>query len=88
MVPGTTDALTAMFATPPASTLPDSLGTITAPTLIVWGADDTTTPLSQAEDLQRTLVNSSVEIVAGAGHRLHLEDPETTAALISTFLSS
>jgi pimeloyl-ACP methyl ester carboxylesterase len=47
MVPGTTDALTAMFATPPASTLPDSLGTITVPTLIVWGDDDTVTPLTQ-----------------------------------------
>jgi pimeloyl-ACP methyl ester carboxylesterase len=88
MVPGTTNALTAMFATPPASTLPDSLGTITAPTLIVWGADDTITPPSQAEDLQRALVGSSLEIVAGAGHRPHLEDPEAIAALISAFLSS
>jgi pimeloyl-ACP methyl ester carboxylesterase len=88
MVPGTTNALTAMFATPPASTLPDSLGTISVPTLIVWGADDLITPLSQAEDLQRALVDSSLEIVAGAGHRPHLEDPEATAALISAFLSS
>jgi len=88
MVPGTTNALTAMFATPPASTLPDSLGTITAPTLIVWGADDTVTPPSQAEDLQSALVGSSLEIVPGAGHRPHLEDPEAIAALISAFLSS
>lgn len=88
MVPGTTNALTAMFETPPASTLPDSLGTITAPTLIIWGADDTTTPLSQAEDLQRALVDSRVEVVAGVGHRPHLEDPEATAALIAAFLSS
>lgn len=88
MVPGTTNALTAMFETPPASTLPDSLGTITAPTLIIWGADDTTTPLSQAEDLQRALIDSSVEVVAGVGHRPHLENPEATATLIAAFLSS
>jgi pimeloyl-ACP methyl ester carboxylesterase len=88
MVPGTTNALTAMFATPPASTLPDSLATITAPTLIVWGADDTTTPLSQAEALLTALSGSNLEIVAGAGHRPHLEDPEATAALISAFLGS
>jgi pimeloyl-ACP methyl ester carboxylesterase len=87
MVPGTTDALTAMFSTPPASTLPDSLGTITVPTLIVWGDNDTVTPLSQGQDLQRALVGSSLEIVAGAGHRPHLEDPEATATLISAFLS-
>ena len=88
MVPGTTNALTAMFATPPASTLPDSLGTITAPTLILWGADDAITPLSQGQDLQRAMAGSSLEVVPGAGHRPHLEDPEATAALISAFLSS
>jgi pimeloyl-ACP methyl ester carboxylesterase len=88
MVPGTTDALTAMYATPPASTLPDSLGTIAAPTLIVWGSDDTTTPLSQAEDLQGSVAGSTLEIVSGTGHRPHLEDPEATAALISAFLGS
>jgi pimeloyl-ACP methyl ester carboxylesterase len=88
MVPGTTDALTAMFSTPPASTLPDSLGTITVPTLIVWGDEDIVTPLTQGQDLQRALVGSSLEIVAGAGHRPHLEDPEATVALVSAFLSS
>jgi pimeloyl-ACP methyl ester carboxylesterase len=88
MVPGTTDALTAFFSTPPASTLPDSLGTITVPTLIVWGDNDAVTPLSQGQDLQRALAGSSLEVVAGTGHRPHLEDPEATTALISAFLSS
>ena len=88
MVPGTTSALTAMFATPPASTLPESLGTITAPTLILWGADDLITPLSQGQELQTAMVGSSLEVVPGAGHRPHLEDPEATAALIAAFLSS
>lgn len=88
MVPGTTDALTAMFATPPASTLPESLGSITAPTLIIWGASDTVTPLSQGQQLQTAIAGSSLEVVPGAGHRPHLEDPEATAALISAFLSS
>ena len=88
MVPGTTEALSAMFATPPASTLPVSLANITAPTLIVWGADDIITPLSQSQELQAALTGSSVEIVAGAGHRPHLEDPPAVAALISAFLAS
>jgi pimeloyl-ACP methyl ester carboxylesterase len=88
MVPGTTDALTAMFTTPPASTLPDSLSTITAPTLIIWGGDDVSTPLSQGQELQNAMADSSLEAVAGAGHRPHLEDPEATAALIANFLGS
>ena len=85
-MPGTTDALAALFATPPASTLPESLGTIAAPTLIIWGADDAITPFSQAGDLQKALVDSSVEIVEAAGHRPHLEDPDATAELIAAFL--
>ena len=86
MMPGTTDSLSALFATPPESTLPDSLSTIAAPTLIIWGADDLLTPVSQADELQRELVDSSVEVVDGAGHRPHLEDPGATAALISAVL--
>ena len=85
-VPGTTDALAALFATPPASTLPESLGTIAAPTLIIWGADDAITPFSQAGELQKALGDSSVEIVEAAGHRPHLEDPGATAELITAFL--
>lgn len=88
LVPGTTDALTAMFATPPASTLPDSLSTITAPTLIVWGDGDAVTPLTEGEDLQSTVSGSTLEVVTGAGHRPHLEDPEATAELILDFLNS
>ena len=87
-MPGTTEALAALLTTPPASTLPASLGLITAPTLIVWGSDDAVTPLSQAEDLQGTIAGSSLEIVSGAGHRPHLEDPEATAAAIEAFLDS
>jgi pimeloyl-ACP methyl ester carboxylesterase len=88
LVPGTTDALTAMFATPPASTLPDSLSTITAPTLIVWGGGDLVTPLTEGEVLQGTVSGSTLEVVTGAGHRPHLEDPEATAELILDFLNS
>ena len=86
-IPGTTDALAAFFATPAATTLPDSLGTINAPTLIVWGAEDPVTPISHAQELQDSLSDSRFEVVAGAGHRPHLENPEATAALISEFLS-
>lgn len=85
-MPGTTDAISALFATPPASTLPESLDTIAAPTLIIWGADDAITPFDQAGDLGRELVDSSVEVVEAAGHRPHLEDPQATANLISAFL--
>ena len=87
-IPGTTEALAALLTTPPASTLPASLGLITAPTLIVWGGDDALTPLSQAEELAATIAGSSLEIVSGAGHRPHLEDPEATAAAIVAFLDS
>ncbi|MBK5265952.1 MAG: alpha/beta hydrolase [Acidimicrobiia bacterium] len=75
-----------MFSTPPASTLPDSLTTITIPTMIVWGEDDSITPVSQGQELQRTVAESSLEILPDVGHRPHLEAPEATATLISNFL--
>ncbi|MGH8926724.1 MAG: alpha/beta fold hydrolase [Acidimicrobiia bacterium] len=85
-VSGTTDSLTALFNTPLASTLPDGLSAIEAPTLILWGDGDTVTPLNQGEQLAVAVAGSELLVVPGAGHRPHLEDPETTAGFIAQFL--
>jgi pimeloyl-ACP methyl ester carboxylesterase len=44
--------------------------------------------MTQAEELQGLLSDARVEVVPGAAHRPHLEDPSATAALISEFLSA
>lgn len=85
-VPGTAEALTAMAQTPEASTLPDALSAITAPTLILWGENDVTTPLDEGQQLSAAIAGSQLVIVPGTGHRPQLEDPGAVAAFIGEFL--
>lgn len=85
---GTAESLNAMAATPLASTLPDDLTSITAPTLILWGETDTSTPVSQGEQIQAAITGAEFLLVPGTGHRPHLEDPVATAGFIAAFLSS
>ncbi|GAA3742079.1 alpha/beta fold hydrolase [Salinactinospora qingdaonensis] len=60
---------------------------VSAPTLLVWGEHDTLIPVRYAEEFQRHIAGSRVEIVAGAGHVPQVEQEETTHRLVSAFLS-
>lgn len=55
---------------------------ITAPTLIVVGADDVMTPLATARQLGATLPGSKVRVVPGAAHSITLEQPGAVTTLI------
>jgi len=46
------------------------LGRITAPTLILHGADDPLVPVAAAYDLQRRIRGAQLEVFAGMGHDL------------------
>ncbi len=59
---------------------------IEAPTLLVWGQDDRLVPLVYAEEFARRLARTRIEVVKGAGHAPHLEQPETAAHLVQAFL--
>ena len=59
---------------------------IITPTLLIWGADDTETPLSDGERLSRLIHNSKLKVIDGAGHFVHRERPQETARLIQAFL--
>ncbi len=87
-VQGTTAALLAMASTPRATTIPADLGQITAPTLVIWGDNDRVTPLSDGRQLVDAISGSSLDVLAGVGHRPHRQDPAATAGLIETFLGS
>jgi pimeloyl-ACP methyl ester carboxylesterase len=86
-VTGTAQALFARLQTPPASTLPDAVSSITARTLILWGDRDAITPLVEGETLTGTIPGASLLILPGTGHRPHLEDPAATGLLIADFLA-
>lgn len=50
---------------------------LTMPVAIIWGREDTTTPLSQGEMLQSFIPDSKLTVINGVGHMPHLEDPMT-----------
>ena len=61
------------------------LDEITVPTLVIAGElDDKFTALGQ--QLVAAIPSSTMEIVEGAGHSVHLERPEATAKLIASWL--
>jgi 3-oxoadipate enol-lactonase len=70
---------------------PDSvptLKTITVPTLIVVGAEDTLTPPSDAEQMQQGIAGSKLVKVPGAGHLSAFEQPEVWGKGLRAFLDA
>jgi pimeloyl-ACP methyl ester carboxylesterase len=63
-----------------------TLGTITVPTLVIVGDEDTTTPLSDAIALSAGIPGSRLVTVPGAGHLAPLEQPVIVNAAIAEFL--
>lgn len=55
---------------------------ITAPTLVVVGADDDETPPSYSQALVDLLPNARLAMIPGAGHLLNLEAPDAVNAVI------
>lgn len=60
--------------------------TITIPTLLVYGADDTATPISHGRRYEKLIKNSRLLMVPDAGHFLHLDRPEQVRDLVEEFL--
>jgi poly(3-hydroxyalkanoate) depolymerase len=60
---------------------------VTAPTLVVSGADDPLVPVQNAHLLARRIPNARLELIPDGGHLWMLEHPEASAALVDRFLS-
>jgi len=65
----------------------DEIGKITAPTLVIVGADDKPTPVKRSEQIVSLIPGSRLEIVPYAGHSSTVEQPEAVTALIKPFLA-
>src|SRR5262245_49498990 len=59
---------------------------IKMPTLIVWGDEDKIIPVQQSELWRKHVPHAEVSIFKGAGHLVHLEQPEALVT-IAKFLS-
>lgn len=61
-----------------------SYGLLDLPTAIIWGAEDTTTPLPQGENLHALILGSTLTVLPDVGHIPIIEDPAAfDAALLS-----
>jgi pimeloyl-ACP methyl ester carboxylesterase len=61
---------------------------ISAPTLLVWGSEDTATPLRDAREMERLIPDAGLVVFEGAGHYSFLERAGRFAAVMDSFLNS
>lgn len=59
---------------------------ISCPTLIVWGANDTVAPVSYGVHLHKKIRNSQLTIIPNAGHFSFLDQPEEFSKIATQFL--
>ncbi|MGY1711590.1 alpha/beta fold hydrolase [Geodermatophilus sp. SYSU D00758] len=62
------------------------LGDVRAPVHILWGAEDTWIPVDRAAELHRAIPGSTVRLLEGAGHLVHLDRPVALADELRAWL--
>ncbi|MDE7154351.1 MAG: alpha/beta hydrolase [Muribaculaceae bacterium] len=61
---------------------------IKAPTLLIWGENDTATPLSDARTMERLIPDAGLVSFPGCGHYSFLDNRAQFAAVLRSFLNS
>lgn len=59
---------------------------IGAPTLLIWGENDTATPLADAKIMEKLIPDAGLVSYQGCGHYSFLERPAQTRAVVRSFL--
>ena len=54
--------------------------------LLLWGKDDTATPMDQAKRLEKGLKNSALVVIEDAGHYAFLDQPSQFTAIVRAYL--
>ena len=62
------------------------LPNIKSPTLLIWGDNDTATPLSDAKIIESLIPDSGLCVLNGTGHFSFCEKPMQAIAIIKSFL--
>jgi non-heme chloroperoxidase len=61
---------------------------IKAPTLIIWGDQDTVLPRSDQEALAAAIPGSRLVVYAGAGHAFYWEEPDSVSSDLVAFIKA
>lgn len=64
----------------------DILPNITASTLLIWGENDTATPLADAKIIESLIKDSGLCVIENTGHWSFVENPALAHAIIKNFL--
>lgn len=67
--------------------LRDILHNIACPTLLIWGENDTATPLADAKIIESKIRDSGLCVIKGTGHYSFCERPFEAHAIINSFLN-
>ncbi|HYH10731.1 MAG TPA: alpha/beta hydrolase [Thermomicrobiales bacterium] len=59
---------------------------ISAPTLIIWGDQDSVSPRGEQDDLLARIPNARLIVYAGTGHAVHWEQPQRAAIDLVDFI--
>jgi pimeloyl-ACP methyl ester carboxylesterase len=69
------------------SDLREHLPHISVPTLLVWGADDTDTPLADGRMMEKLIPDAGLVVLEGAGHYSYLDQSARFARIVTHFIS-
>lgn len=69
-----------------AQDLTDCLARVQAPTLLVWGENDTATPLWMGREMEKSIRDAGLVVFEGAGHFAYLEQYARFRAVAENFL--
>jgi len=86
--PGAVAAAQALLASGDDMGLPGLASRVRAPTLVVWGRQDTWVPVAQADRFLADIPGSRKAVIQGCGHLPQEERPAEVSALLDEFLAA
>ncbi len=66
--------------------LTQNLSNITAPTILIWGSNDKSTPLYMAKKMEKKIKDSALIVFKNAGHFSYLEHHDEFCLIVNSFL--
>jgi pimeloyl-ACP methyl ester carboxylesterase len=66
-------------------TLPELLGAIATPTLVVWGRQDAIIPASACHRWAKAIPGATARVLDGCGHLPEMERPEQVVQTVREF---
>ncbi len=70
------------------SDLREYLPRISVPTLLVWGADDTDTPVADGRLMEQLIPDAGLVVLEGAGHYSYIDQAARFARIVSHFIAA